>query len=206
MFCSNCGTAQVEGATFCTQCGKPLVVAVPPASTPAYSGTPTAVTGAAYAPQLFYAGFWLRFVAYLIDAVILGIVYVVLIVVVIFASGVAAMLRNLPEHPTPDMFLRGAFVLAILALVAITTVITWLYYAWMESSPSQGTLGKMAMGLIVTDMQYRPVSFARASGRFFAKFITGLIPLCIGYIMAGFTAKKQALHDMIASCLVLRRI
>lgn len=205
MFCSNCGTAQIEEATFCTQCGKPLVVAVAPAST-SYSETPPSRTGAAYAPQLFYAGFWLRFVAYLVDAVILGIVYVILIVVVIFASGVAATLRNLPENPTPDMFLRGAFVLAILALVAITTVITWLYYAWMESSPSQGTLGKMAMGLIVTDMQYRPVSFARASGRFFAKFITGLIPLCIGYIMAGFTAKKQALHDMIASCLVLRKI
>lgn len=205
MFCSNCGTANVDGATFCTQCGKPLIVAVPPASTP-YSGTPTSSTGTAYAPQLFYAGFWLRFVAYLIDGVILAFVYVVLIVVVIFASGVAAMLRNLPENPTPDMFLRGAFLLAILALVAITTVITWIYYAWMESSPSQGTLGKMAMGLIVTDMQYRPVSFARASGRFFARFITRLIPLWIGYIMAGFTAKKQALHDMIASCLVLRKI
>ncbi|HLW43770.1 MAG TPA: RDD family protein [Candidatus Acidoferrales bacterium] len=176
-----------------------------PAST-SYSGTPTSATGAVYAPQLFYAGFWLRFVAYLIDTVILGIVYIVLFIVVIFASGVAAMLRNLPEHPTPDMFLRGAFIVAVLVLVAITTVITWLYYAWMESSPSQGTLGKMAMGLIVTDMQYRPISFARASGRFFAKFITGLIPLCIGYIMAGFTAKKQALHDMIASCLILRKI
>lgn len=204
MFCSNCGTANVDGATFCTQCGKPLIVAVPPAST-AYSGTPTSSTGTAYAPQLFYAGFWLRFVAYLIDSVILGIVCMILIVVVVFASGIAAMIRNMPENPTPDMFLRGAFVLAILSLIAITTVITWLYYAWMESSPSQGTLGKMAMGLIVTDMQYRPVSFARASGRFFAKFITGLIPLCIGYIMAGFTAKKQALHDMIASCLVLRK-
>lgn len=204
MFCSNCGTANVDGATFCTQCGKPLIVAVPPASTP-YSGTPTSSTGTAYAPQLFYAGFWLRFVAYLIDSVILGIVCMILIVVVVFASGIAAMIRNMPENPTPDMFLRGAFVLAILSLIAITTVITWLYYAWMESSPSQGTLGKMAMGLIVTDMQYRPVSFARASGRFFAKFITGLIPLCIGYIMAGFTAKKQALHDMIASCLVLRK-
>ena len=205
MFCSNCGTANVDGATFCTQCGKPLVVAAPPAST-SYSGTPASVSGAAYAPQLFYAGFWLRFVAYLIDAVILGIVWAVLLVVVIFASGVAAMLRNLPENPTPDMFLRGAFVLAILALVAITMAITWLYYAWMESSPSQGTLGKMAMGLIVTDMRYQPVSFARASGRFFAKIITGLIPFFIGYIMAGFTAKKQALHDMIASCLVLRKI
>lgn len=205
MFCSNCGRANAEGATSCVQCGRPLMLAAPPASTTTYSAAPPGTTGTAYVPQLFYAGFWLRFVAYLIDAVILGIVYTVLIVVVIFASGVAAMLRNLPENPTPDMFLRGAFVLAILALIAITTVITWLYYAWMESSPSQGTLGKMAMGLIVTDMQYQPVSFARASGRFFAKFITGLIPLCIGYIMAGFTAKKQALHDMIASCLVLRK-
>ncbi|HKV26816.1 MAG TPA: RDD family protein [Candidatus Acidoferrales bacterium] len=205
MFCSNCGTANVEDATFCTQCGRPLVVAAPSASSPGYPAAPPSRTGTAYAPQLFYAGFWLRFVAYLIDSVILCIVYVILIVVVIFASGVAAMLRNLPENPTPDMFLHGALVVAILTLIAITTVITWLYYAWMESSPSQGTLGKMAMGLIVTDMQYRPVSFARATARFFAKIITGLIPFCIGYIMAGFTAKKQALHDMIASCLVLRK-
>ncbi len=203
MFCSNCGTANADGATFCTQCGKPVIVAASPAPT-SYSGTPPTAT--AYPPQLFYAGFWLRFVAYLIDSVILGIVCMILIVVVIFASGIAAMLRNLPENPTPDMFLRGAFVLAILALIAVITAITWIYYAWMESSPSQGTLGKMALGLIVTDMQYRPVSFARASGRFFAKFITGLIPLWIGYIMAGFTAKKQALHDIIASCLVLRKI
>ena len=132
MFCSNCGTAQVEGATFCTQCGKPLIVAVAPAST-SYSGTPTSATGAVYAPQLFYAGFWLRFVAYLIDAVILGIVWAVLLVVVIFASGVAAMLRNLPENPTPDMFLRGAFIVAILVLIAITMAITWLYYADRKS-------------------------------------------------------------------------
>lgn len=63
----------------------------------------------------------------------------------------------------------------------------------------------MALGLIVTDMQGRRVTFARASGRFFAKIITNLIPLWIGYIMAGFTEKKQALHDMIASCLVLKK-
>lgn len=63
----------------------------------------------------------------------------------------------------------------------------------------------MALGLTVTDLQGRRVTFARASGRFFAKIITGLIPLAIGYIMAGFTEKKQALHDMIASCLVLRK-
>jgi uncharacterized RDD family membrane protein YckC len=75
----------------------------------------------------------------------------------------------------------------------------------MESSVHQGTLGKMALGLTVTDMQGRRVSFGRATGRYFAKMITGMIPLAIGYIMAGFTEKKQALHDMIASCLVLRK-
>ncbi len=75
----------------------------------------------------------------------------------------------------------------------------------MESSSYQGTLGKMALGLIVTDLQGRRVTFGRASGRFFAKIITGLIPFALGYIMAGFTEKKQALHDMIASCLVLRK-
>lgn len=200
MFCSNCGRANADGSAFCMQCGRPLAAMVPGPSPAA--PVPAIIAG----PQLFYAGFWLRFVAYLIDAVILSIVYIALFVVVIFASGVAAMLRNLPANPTPAMFFRGAIVVAILAIVAIGTAITWLYYAWMESSSSQGTLGKMAMGLIVTDMQYQPVSFARASGRFFGKFITGLIPFAIGYIMAGFTAKKQALHDMIASCLVLRKI
>jgi uncharacterized RDD family membrane protein YckC len=64
----------------------------------------------------------------------------------------------------------------------------------------------MALGLSVTDMQGRRITFARASARFFAKIVTNLIPLFIGYIMAGFTARKQALHDMIASCLVLRRV
>jgi uncharacterized RDD family membrane protein YckC len=59
--------------------------------------------------------------------------------------------------------------------------------------------------LFVTDLQGRPLSFAHASGRFFAAIITRLIPFGIGYVLAGFTEKKQALHDMIASCLVLRR-
>jgi uncharacterized RDD family membrane protein YckC len=63
----------------------------------------------------------------------------------------------------------------------------------------------MALGLIVTDLYGNRITFARASGRFFAKIITGLIPLFIGYILAGITEKKQALHDMIASCLVLRK-
>jgi uncharacterized RDD family membrane protein YckC len=84
-------------------------------------------------------------------------------------------------------------------------VLNWLYYALLESSTWQATLGKKALGLEVTDVEGRRISFGRASGRFFAKIISTLI-LFIGFIMAGFTEKKQALHDIIAGTLVIRKL
>jgi len=84
----------------------------------------------------------------------------------------------------------------------IGVIINWLYWAVMESSSKQATLGKMALGIIVTDYEGKGISFGRATGRQFARIISALI-LLIGYIMAGFTEKKQALHDMIAECLVV---
>lgn len=169
---------------------------------------PVAVATAAAAPfpQLYYAGFWLRFVAYLIDSVILAVGGCLLAVIFIFGTGFAGKLESLSNNPSPDDAVVAAVILAVLFLALGIIAAAWLYYALMESSASQGTPGKMALGLIVTDMQCQRVSFGRASGRFFAKLITGLIPFAIGYIMAGFTAKKQALHDMIASCLVLRKV
>ena len=84
-------------------------------------------------------------------------------------------------------------------------MVWWLYFALMESSPHQGTLGKLALGLKVTDLNGDgPISFGRATGRHFSKILSVVI-LGIGFIMAGFTARKQALHDLIAGCLVLRR-
>ena len=215
MFCSSCGQAVPEGVAFCSRCGRPTGAA--PASAAGVAGTapagppvapPVAVATATAAPfpQLYYAGFWLRFVAYLIDSVILTVGCGILVVIFIFATGFAAVLRSLPENPTPDVFFASGILAGIFMFIAGVLAIVWIYYAWMESSTTQATVGKMALGLIVTDMQCQRVSFARASGRFWAKLITNLIPLWIGYIMAGFTAKRQALHDMIASCLVLRRI
>ena len=80
----------------------------------------------------------------------------------------------------------------------------WVYYAVMESSVKQATFGKIILGMIVTDLEGKPISFGRATGRFFSKFISGLI-VCFGFVMAGFTEKKQALHDMMASCLVVNK-
>ena len=99
--------------------------------------------------------------------------------------------------------------LGLLSLIPILGVVgnivgLWLYFALQESSERQATIGKRALNIYVTDQQGRRISFGQATGRHFAKFLSGFI-LCIGYMMAGFTQKKQALHDMIAGTLVMRR-
>jgi uncharacterized RDD family membrane protein YckC len=85
----------------------------------------------------------------------------------------------------------------------ISTVVGWLYYALMESSAKQATVGKMALGIIVTDLEGRGIGFGRATGRYFAKILSALI-LGIGFLMAAFTERKQGLHDMVASTLVVK--
>lgn len=215
MYCSKCGNAVIEGEAFCGACGQPVgaspVVAPSSANAaPAYAAaSPAAVPGSAYvpghAPLLApYAGFWLRAVAYLLDSIILGIVFGAFLLVaaaIIGFGAIAAAFRN-ADNPGA---IPVAIIFLIVSVAAASIIVSWLYYAWMESSASQATLGKLALGLYVTDLQGRRISFGRASGRFFAKIITGLIPFFLGYILAGITEKKQALHDMIASCLVLRK-
>jgi uncharacterized RDD family membrane protein YckC len=74
----------------------------------------------------------------------------------------------------------------------------------MESSSKRATLGKMALGIIVTDLEGKRISFGRATGRFFSKILSGII-IYIGFIMVAFTDKKQGLHDMIAGTLVIAK-
>jgi len=83
-------------------------------------------------------------------------------------------------------------------------ILGWLYFAIMESSSTQGTLGKMALGIKVTNLSGDRISFGRATGRHFGKIISTFIFL-IGYLMVAFTSRKQALHDMMAGCLVVTR-
>jgi uncharacterized RDD family membrane protein YckC len=80
----------------------------------------------------------------------------------------------------------------------------WLYEALMTSSSWQATLGKRAMDMMVTDMEGRRISFGRATGRYFAKWVSTLT--CgIGFVIVAFTEKKQGLHDMIANTVVISR-
>jgi uncharacterized RDD family membrane protein YckC len=112
----------------------------------------------------------------------------------------------------------GAYLLDVLILViplgilsllpflgiVINIVGVWLYFALQESSERQATIGKRALNIYVTNLQGRRISFGQATGRHFGKIISGFI-LGIGYMMAGFTEKKQGLHDIMASTLVKRR-
>jgi len=156
---------------------------------------------------VIYAGFWLRFVAYIIDGFISGLAFLILLVPLFILSGAGAALGRIGSGE--DISDNSAVFLGIgflIGFVGIIFVVSWLYHALAESSSWQATPGKKLLNLKVTDIEGQPISFGRASGRFFAKIITGLIPLGIGYILAGFTEKKQAIHDMIASCLVLRNV
>jgi uncharacterized RDD family membrane protein YckC len=185
-----------------------------PASPAAYAAQP-GTTGIVYPAVPYtgprYAGFWLRVVAYFLDGLIVGIpIGIVIVVIFLGLGGVAYMRSHLPTNMDPDQINAnvGQFISAIFGFYAlvfgVSILISWLYYAMMESSERQATLGKMALSLKVTDMNGQRLSFGHATGRYFAKLITGLIPFGIGYVLAGFTERKQALHDFIASTLVVR--
>jgi uncharacterized RDD family membrane protein YckC len=216
VYCSKCGGVMADGAAFCSNCGQAFAVAAAVARAPMMSSSVAAplvggmaavpaYAGYAAVPRVEYAGFWLRLLAFLIDNAVMGIGFVLILIPLIFLTGLGGFISEI--HPDEDMNDVGIFMLTGLLFLAATVslLLTWLYHALMESSEWQATLGKRVLGLVVTDMAGRRVSFGRATGRHFAKIITNMVPALIAYIMAGFTERKQALHDMIAGCLVLRR-
>jgi uncharacterized RDD family membrane protein YckC len=211
MYCSKCGANVAEGAAFCNACGQSMAttLAAPPAGVPPVAVAPPAYTPPAQASwqvpaarPVAYAGFWLRFVALIIDVIVIGFVgWIVTLPLVasLDLRGIFAGYRtNSPEELIP---LMGV----LFKVFVIRLVLQWLYFALLESSAWQATLGKKALGLEVTDLSGNRIGFGRASGRFFGKILSGLI-LWIGFIMAGFTEKKQALHDILAGTLVIRKL
>ncbi len=152
-------------------------------------------------PSFRYAGFWKRFLAYFIDKIILGAISLVFILPLIAVGGLSVLRWDEYDSFTPEFLL--ALVTAFAGVLVMILVIHWLYFALLESRKG-ATFGKMALGIAVVDMKGDRISFGRASGRHFGKILSSLI-LCIGYIIAGFTQQKQALHDILAGCLVINR-
>ena len=217
MYCRKCGALNSDDGNYCVKCGGPLLDSaepskpsgkdasggssnVPPAPNTIKSPPPPAVppghTRLAPPPAVrpYYAGFWKRFAAYIIDEIILFFIGIMMMVVVAAIVGVPMGLSGVDEDIIAPM---------IMIYLGITEfLLNWLYHTVLESSGRQATLGKMAMGIVVADMDGRRISFGRANGRFWSKILSGMF-FMIGYIIAGFTERKQALHDLIAATLVV---
>jgi uncharacterized RDD family membrane protein YckC len=150
-------------------------------------------------PHLVYAGFWLRVGALLIDGVVLS---PLAIVYMILASALGVEAQS-PGESGQESMSRLVLALFVLGYIIFMNVAVWLYFALFESGRWQATLGKKLLGLRVTGLDGDKIGFGRATGRYFGKMISQLI-LYVGFLMAGWTERKQALHDMIAGTLVVR--
>jgi uncharacterized RDD family membrane protein YckC len=138
-----------------------------------------------------YAGFWRRVAASIIDFVIIRLAWGIIVFIIIL------FLDKETIDQLGKFFTKGND-------NAIGGLASWIYFAVMESSRYQGTIGKMALRIKVVDLSGNQISFGKASGRWWGKIISTVI-LGIGFIMAAFTLKKQGLHDIMAGCLVIRR-
>lgn len=151
-----------------------------------------------------FAGFWWRFLSHIIDQIIISFVSWIFILPLFAVFGISLYsLKEAGMNPEDAAFLIAPFVMGITTISLVATAANWLYYALMESSKFQGTVGKILLNIKVTDVNFNRISFARATGRYFGKILSGMI-LMIGYIMAGFTDNKQALHDILAGCYVIK--
>jgi len=131
--------------------------------------------------SISYAGFWLRVAANIIDSFILSLVFTLInfLVFWFFAPNSLLLLMNI-----------------------FYSTISFIYFSLMESRGG-ATLGKKMVGIKVSNANGGPVEFLRSLGRNLAKIISALI-LMIGFMMVGFTKKKQGLHDIITSCVVIK--
>ncbi|HEX7801524.1 MAG TPA: RDD family protein [Pseudoxanthomonas sp.] len=195
---------------------EPAVAAAPASDTAPVFAAPAGTVGAGspYAPpsaaltsdeafyaggEVVYAGFWKRVAAYMIDAMVIGVAtqIVQLVVMGVFFGLNASSMSN-PE----TMFASGAGILFVLGLYVVPLAMNAAYYAAFHASSKQATLGKMAVGIKVVRTDGTRISLARGVGRFFATILSSLT-LGIGFLMAAFTDRKQALHDMICDTLVV---
>lgn len=220
MLCSRCGRSVPEGAAFCPACGA-AVAAVPPGVSPlspessagasATGGPPGApsatgpdfTAGAAVAAGTTtatpprYGGFWRRALAFIIDGLVIGAVMTPFGM----GLGLAHLGAALHGEMTPEAL--TALIMTSLFVWFIRMIVSWLYGAGFESSRLQATPGKMLLGLKVTDLEGRRITFLRATGRALGKWVSGVL-LGMGYVLVAFTDRKQGLHDLMAGTLVRR--
>jgi Predicted membrane protein/domain len=145
--------------------------------------------------EIVLAGFWKRVAAYFIDSVIVGIGGAIIGMITGAVMGVG--LVSLGGNASGP-----GFVLVQVVNYMLSLVIGAAYYAGFHASSGRATPGKMAVGIKVVRPNGEGITLARGIGRYFAAALSGLL-LCIGYLMAAFTERKQGLHDMLCDTLVV---
>ncbi|MEO5830912.1 MAG: RDD family protein [Rhodanobacter sp.] len=186
----------------------PDAVSAPPA---AATNNPYSAPASPLLPQTTaasledYAGFWKRVAAYILDAIVLYIPQVLIENAFGGTAAKAALQQAILDgagNPEAMMAANAHYYGVMWPAILLMLVMAFLYFAICESSAWQGTVGKLALGIRVTGLDGKRITFAKALGRYFAKILSAII-LGIGFLMVGWTQRKQGLHDMICSTLVL---
>lgn len=214
MNCSNCGRDNPPNVAYCQGCGSAMFSNQPPPPPP-YGGyqqpgyqqqqMPAYQQEIPYGPSN-YAGIGTRFLAALIDGIIIGIPIGILSTVLSAMMATRVVTRTAGKTYDPGMAATdiGAFFAGFGFIMIISIVLSWAYFAMMESSAWQATFGKKIMNIKVSDINGSRISLGKATIRVAVKaLLSGWF--AIGYIMAFFTQRKQALHDLIAGTLVLTK-
>jgi uncharacterized RDD family membrane protein YckC len=191
MYCRTCGAPNDVDARFCTKCGNNIngTNGIGEAAQSARN-----IYQAAGSTGVAYAGFWRRFAAYIIDSIILAVGGALIGGVIGFIIGIVLAVSG---TETEIIRVTGQVVGVIVGLV-----LNWLYFTLFEASSKQGTIGKSALGIIVTDESGQRISLGKANARYWSKIVSAII-LGIGFLMVAFTEKKQGLHDIMAGTLVV---
>lgn len=214
MNCQRCGRDNPPEVAYCQGCGNAMYASQPPP--PGYGGyqqppgypsqpMPGYPPVANYGPSNF-AGIGARFLAALIDGIVIGIPIGIISTVLSAMMAARVVTRAAGKTYNPGMAATdvGTVFAGFGMIMIISVLLSWAYFAMMESSAWQGTVGKKIMGIQVTDVNGGRISLGKATIRLAVKaFLSGWF--LIGYIMAFFTQRKQALHDMIAGTLVLTK-
>ena len=201
MFCPKCGKETDASGKFCQWCGADIGSLPAPVS-------PVVTQEEEDGPDIgVYAGLGRRFVAFIVDIIIILLFDLVAMAVLGLTRGIQNSYFYFVQHIAVDTLTTEGTMAALLGSILaaygiVLIVIPWLYFAGFESSRSQATPGKLLMHIVVTDMTGNKPTFARVTLRHFAKFVSALI-IFIGFLMIGLTQKRQGLHDRIAGCLVL---
>jgi uncharacterized RDD family membrane protein YckC len=158
--------------------------------------------GVAPAGFVRFGGFWMRFLAALIDGIILAIPMGILQAVLVATMGLS-MSNMTPDTPPDQILATLAPMFGMIGLAMIFSTVLGCSYETFFLVKFGATPGKMAMGLKVVRPDGSGIQIGRAVGRYFAKMLSGMI-LYIGYIMVGFDSQKRGLHDMICETRVIK--